>query len=59
MTKEKRTYKVEIINSTDLHLKPHAMKHEKLQIPMSSDEPRKQIFSPELISRLTERIKKL
>ena len=59
MTKEKRTYKVEVINSTDFHLEPCASKHEKHQTPMSSDELRKQSFSPELISRLTERIKKL
>jgi hypothetical protein len=59
MTKEKRTYQVEVINSTDLRLEPATPRIEKLQTPARSDEPMKQIFSPELISRLTERIKKL
>jgi len=59
MTKEKRTYQVETIHSTDFHLEPRALKHEKLQTPINSDEPRKQSFSPELVSRLAERIKKL
>jgi hypothetical protein len=59
MAKEKRTYQVEVIRLTDLRLEPAAPKQEEHQNPESFDEPRKQIFSPELISRLTERIKKL
>ncbi len=59
MPKEKRTYHVETVKLTDLRLEPSTPRQEQPHDPVSFDESKKQIFSPELISRLTERIKKL
>lgn len=59
MSKEKRTYNAEVVNQTSLQLHRTAPSVE--EHPTGSDQKarKRQIFSPELISRLAERIKKL
>lgn len=60
MSEEKRTYKSESITPPVLRLEPIRRKHNDFRNqPFDQQEPRKSIFTPELISRLTERIKKL
>jgi hypothetical protein len=60
MSDEKRTYKSETIDPTTMRLTPIMSKQDDLQRqPLKKLERRKSIFTPELISRLTERIKKL
>ena len=60
MSKEKRTYQSETIAPVTLRLEPIENKRNDLQKqPHDSVERRKSFFTPELISRLTERIKKL
>ena len=60
MPKEKRTYEAEAITPLSLRLEPIHKDHEPSRKQRSDGElPRKSFFTPELISRLTERIKKL
>ena len=60
MPKEKRTYQSETITPLSLRLEPlHKDDEKPSQHRSNSEVPRKSFFTPELISRLTERIKKL
>ena len=60
MPKDKRTYQSESISSLKLRLEPISKDHKKShQHRSDGDFQRKSFFTPELISRLTERIKKL
>jgi hypothetical protein len=60
MPEEKRTFHSEtVLNSSSLRLEPADPGREKLAGSASAPEARKPLFSPELIARLAERIKKL
>lgn len=59
MSKEKRTYNTEVVTPSSLRLHRTAPTAEKNPVQTERMVAKKQFFSPELISRLTERIKKL
>lgn len=60
MPKEKRTYQSETITPHALRLEPIGKEHQKPhQQRPDGEAQRKSFFTPELISRLAERIKKL
>ena len=59
MSKKKRTFKSEVVTPTTLQLNPLAKPLEKNLDQTYHDVAKKQYFPPELIARLTERIKKL
>ncbi len=59
MPKEKRTYNSEVIISSSLNLQRTVPLDEKNSDHLDQSTEKRQIFSPELISRLAERIKKL
>ena len=59
MPKEKRTYNSEMAASTSLQLQRIAALDEKHLDHSDQRAANRQFFSPELISRLAERIKKL
>ena len=59
MSKEKRTYHDEVLMVSALELKPVQQLDQKQPDPSKQKAAQKEIFSPEVISRLTERIKKL
>ncbi len=59
MSKKKRTYNSEVIDTPSLQLQPTDPLDEKLPERKDQKGAKGQIFSPEMISRLAERIKKL
>ena len=59
MTKKKRKFHSEVVEQTMLQLSKTASMSDKRSEHNNSNDAKKPIFSPELINRLTERIKKL
>ena len=59
MSEKKRTFKSETLAPVALRLEPSADPHEKQSQPIDRSPRRKSTFTPELIARLAERIKKL
>jgi hypothetical protein len=59
MSKKKRTFHSDIVTTTSLRLQQTDAVLNKTDDQTYPEAPKKQIFSPELITRLTERIKKL
>jgi len=59
MSKEKRTFKSEALSPVTLRLEPIARQPDQIQEQPQQPSHRKSAFTPELIARLVERIKKL
>lgn len=59
MSKEKRTYHAEVITSSSLQLQSADSMNEKNQNRNDHKVAKRQFFSPEMIARLAERIKKI
>jgi hypothetical protein len=59
MPKEKRTFKSEALSPAALRLRPIDRQPDQIQEHPQQPSHRKSAFTPELIARLAERIKKL
>ena len=59
MSKKKRTFNLDMVMPSSLQLYQTDTTPEKRSNQTEPSDPKKQFFSPELIARLTERIKKL
>ena len=59
MSKKKRTFNLDVLTPSSLRLYQTDTTQEKRSNQTEPGVPKKQFFSPELIARLTERIKKL
>ena len=59
MKKEKRTFPAETILANSLRLEPESLESEKSTGSLNPIEKKTLSISPDLIARLTERIKKL
>ena len=59
MSKKKRTFNLDVLTPSSLRLYQTDTTQEKRSNQTEQSVPKKQFFSPELIARLTERIKKL
>jgi hypothetical protein len=59
MSKEKRTFKSETLSPAALRLEPIVRQPDQIQDQYQQSPRRKSAFTPELIARLAERIKKL
>ena len=59
MSKKKRTYNTDVVLPSSLRLHPVGKSSEKGSDQSNQVEAKRELFSVELINRLTERIKKL